>query len=70
MHLYDTYVYLRIPWSLDVQIITLLSAEPEANCFPAIYTHVFTTVCFTMMMMAGTKQHVQKVKATQVPSFA
>lgn len=33
-HLYDTYVYLKIPCSLDVQIITLLSAEPEANCFP------------------------------------
>lgn len=41
-HLYGTYVYLKIPCSLDVQIITLLSAEPEANCFPVEYNHVFS----------------------------
>lgn len=46
MHLqaHYTYVYLKIPCSLDVQIITLLSAEPEANCFPAEYNHVFTMI--------------------------
>lgn len=29
-----TYVYLRIPSNFDVQIITLLSAPPDANLFP------------------------------------
>lgn len=47
-HLYDTYVYLKIPCSLDVQIITLLSAEPEANCFPVGNNCVFS------MIMIGT----------------
>lgn len=55
MHLqvYDTHVYLKIPCSLDVHIITLLSAEPEANCFPAEYNHGFTMV---IIIMAVTRQ--------------
>lgn len=32
----QTYVYFKIPFSLSVHIITLLSADPEANLFPAI----------------------------------
>lgn len=28
------YVYFRMPSNLDVQIITLLSAPPDANLFP------------------------------------
>lgn len=31
----DTYVYFKIPSSLDVHIMMLLSAEPEANLLPA-----------------------------------
>jgi len=30
------YVYFRIPSNLDVQIITLLSAPPDANLFPTV----------------------------------
>lgn len=30
----DTYIYFKIPSSLDVQIMMLLSAEPEANLLP------------------------------------
>lgn len=67
-HLYDTYVYLKIPCSLDVHIITLLSAEPEANCFPVEYNHVFS------MMMTGisadTRQCSKKRKVTRLPSLA
>lgn len=29
-----THVYFKIPSSLDVQMMMLLSAEPEANRFP------------------------------------
>lgn len=29
------YVYFKIPSSLEVQIIMLLSADPEANLLPA-----------------------------------
>lgn len=29
-----TYVYFRMPSSFDVQMITLLSADPEAKRFP------------------------------------
>lgn len=50
---YATYVYLKIPCSLHVQIITLLSADPEANCFPAEYNIVFNT---TKGTMADTRQ--------------
>lgn len=59
-HLYDTYVYLKIPCSLDVQIITLLSAEPEANCFPVEYNHVFSMM--TIGIMADTRQCSKKGK--------
>lgn len=31
----DTYVYFKIPSSLDVQMMMLLSADPEANLLPA-----------------------------------
>lgn len=31
----DTYVYFKIPSNLDVQMIMLLSADPEANLLPA-----------------------------------
>lgn len=59
MHLqvYDTHVYLKIPCSLDVQIITLLSAEPEANCFPVECNHVFTMI---IIIMAATRQQCSK----------
>lgn len=60
-HLYDTYVYLKIPCSLDVQIITLLSAEPEANCFPVQYNHVFS-VMMMIGILADTRQCLKKGK--------
>lgn len=31
----DTHVYFKIPSSLDVQMMMLLSADPEANLLPA-----------------------------------
>ncbi len=31
----DTYVYFKIPSSFDVQMMMLLSADPEANLLPA-----------------------------------
>lgn len=31
----ETYVYFKIPSSLDVQMMMLLSADPEANLLPA-----------------------------------
>lgn len=31
----DTYVYFKIPSNLDVQMMILLSADPEANLLPA-----------------------------------
>lgn len=30
----DAYVYFKIPSSLDVQIMILLSADPDANLLP------------------------------------
>ena len=36
MNKIQTYVYLRIPSNLDVQMMTLLSADPEANLFPSL----------------------------------
>lgn len=35
----DTYLYRKIPCSLDVQIMTLLSADPEAKCLPGDKHH-------------------------------
>jgi len=37
---HKTYVYFRIPSNLDVQIITLLSAPPDANLFPTVKIHM------------------------------
>lgn len=31
----NTYVYFKIPSSFEVQIMMLLSADPEANLLPA-----------------------------------
>lgn len=63
LQVYDTHVYLKIPCSLEVQIITLLSAEPEANCFPAECNHVFTmTIIITAMF--------KKREDASIPSLA
>ena len=37
------YVYFRIPSNLDVQMITLLSAPPDANLFPGKKEYIFVT---------------------------
>ncbi len=43
----DTYVYFKIPSSFDVQMMMLLSADPEANLLPAEHTVVITVTTMT-----------------------
>lgn len=66
-HLYHTYVYRKIPCSLDVQIITLLSAEPEANCFPVEYNCVFN---MTMIGITGNTKQCSKKESHLTTIFS